>query len=149
MIAVIQRVKKSSVTIENKTVAKIGKGINILLGIHNTDNADDALLLAKKIANLRIFEDEEGKMNLSLKDIQGTILAISQFTLCANLKKGRRPSFISAMAPDDAENTFQKFVAFLRNFGYTVQTGRFGSKMSVGIINDGPVTFVLDSKQLK
>ena len=146
MRAVIQRVKFSSVTVENEMVAKIGKGLLVLLGIAKADNTDDAEYLADKIVNLRIFEDENRKMNRSLVDTGGEILVVSQFTLLGDCKKGRRPSFVQAAAPDHATELYQIFVEQVRQKGVTVKTGRFRAMMDVSLINDGPVTLIVDSR---
>jgi len=146
MRAVIQRVKFSSVTVENEMVAKIGKGLLVLLGIAKADNTDDAEYLADKIVNLRIFEDDNRKMNRSLVDTGGEILVVSQFTLLGDCKKGRRPSFVQAAAPDHATELYQIFVEQVRQKGVTVKTGRFRAMMDVSLINDGPVTLIVDSR---
>lgn len=146
MRAVIQRVKFSSVTVENEMVAKIGKGLLVLLGIAKADNTDDAEYLADKIVNLRIFEDENRKMNRSLVDTGGEMLVVSQFTLLGDCKKGRRPSFVQAAAPDHATELYQIFVEQVRQKGVTVKTGRFRAMMDVSLINDGPVTLIVDSR---
>ncbi|HBG49075.1 MAG TPA: D-tyrosyl-tRNA(Tyr) deacylase [Cyanobacteria bacterium UBA9971] len=143
MKAVIQRVKKASVTINNELYSEIGQGILVLLGIEKGDTFEQAEFLADKIANLRIFEDENEKMNLSLFDKKGEILVVSQFTLAADCKKGKRPSFDNAAKPDTAVPLYEKFVEFLENHNIPVKTGQFGSMMDVGLINDGPVTFIL------
>jgi D-tyrosyl-tRNA(Tyr) deacylase len=147
MIAVVQRVIKSSVEVDGKIVGEIKKGVNILLGIAKEDTEEDANKLVNKIVNLRMFEDENKKMNYSLLDINGEALIISQFTLLANLKKGRRPSFEYAAKPDKAKALYEKFVEEFSKY-VKVQTGVFGADMKVYILNDGPVTFILDSKQL-
>jgi D-tyrosyl-tRNA(Tyr) deacylase len=147
MIAVVQRVKKSSVEVDGKVVGEIGKGVNILLGVAEEDTEEDINKLVNKIVNLRMFEDENKKMNYSLLDINGEALVISQFTLLANLKKGRRPSFEYAAKPDKAKALYEKFVEEFSKY-VKVQTGVFGADMKVYILNDGPVTFILDSKQL-
>ncbi len=146
MRAVIQRVKSSSVTVENEMVAKIGKGLLVLLGIAKADNTDDAEYLSDKIVNLRIFEDENRKMNRSLVDTGGEMLVVSQFTLLGDCKKGRRPSFVQAAAPDHATELYQIFVEQVRQKGVTVKTGRFRAMMDVSLINDGPVTLIVDSR---
>jgi len=146
MRAVIQRVKSSSVTVENEMVAKIGKGLLVLLGIAKADNIDDAEYLADKIVNLRIFEDDNRKMNRSLVDTGGEMLVVSQFTLLGDCKKGRRPSFVQAAAPDHATELYQIFVEQVRQKGVTVKTGRFRAMMDVSLINDGPVTLIVDSR---
>ncbi|NQT69288.1 MAG: D-tyrosyl-tRNA(Tyr) deacylase [Desulfobacteraceae bacterium] len=146
MRAVIQRVKSSSVTVGDETVGKIGSGLLVLLGVAEPDQSADADFLAKKIVNLRIFEDEQGKMNRSLIDIGGEMLVVSQFTLLGDCRKGRRPSFIDAAGPDKANELYEYFVAQLRKTGVHVATGRFGAMMEVSLINDGPVTLILESK---
>jgi D-tyrosyl-tRNA(Tyr) deacylase len=147
MIAVVQRVIKSSVEVDGKVVGEIRKGVNILLGVAEEDSEEDVNKLVNKIVYLRIFEDENKKMNYSLLDINGEALIISQFTLLANLKKGRRPSFEYAAKPDKAKALYEKFVEEFSKY-VKVQTGIFGADMKVYILNDGPVTFILDSKQL-
>jgi D-tyrosyl-tRNA(Tyr) deacylase len=147
MIAVVQRVIKSSVEVDGKVVGEIRKGVNILLGIAEEDTEEDVNKLVNKIVYLRMFEDENKKMNYSLLDINGEALIISQFTLLANLKKGRRPSFEYAAKPDKAKALYEKFVEEFSKY-VKVQTGVFGADMKVYILNDGPVTFILDSKQL-
>ncbi|WP_457643534.1 D-aminoacyl-tRNA deacylase [Persephonella sp.] len=147
MIAVVQRVNSSWVEVDGKIVGKIGRGINILLGVVKGDTDEDIDKLVKKIPFLRIFEDENGKMNLSLVDIGGEALVISQFTLAGNVKKGRRPSFDDAEEPEKAKQMYQKFVERLSET-VPVQTGIFAAHMKVFIENDGPVTFIIDSRKL-
>lgn len=148
MKAVIQRVKEASVTVEGNRIAKIDKGLFILLGVTTEDDQTDAEILARKTADLRIFEDENSKMNLSLKDISGKALVVSQFTLCADTKKGNRPSFISAKAPDEAEKLYNYYMQQLSLNGITkVEHGSFGADMLCSINNDGPVTIILDTVQ--
>lgn len=147
MRVVIQRSKKASVSIENKVVGKITHGFVLLVGIEEADTKEDVDYLVRKISKLRIFEDEEGKMNLSLADVQGEILSISQFTLHANTKKGNRPSFIDAARPDTAVPLYETFNQELKNAGFVVETGEFGADMQVALVNDGPVTILMDSKQ--
>jgi len=146
MRAVIQRVKSSSVAVENETVGKIGKGLLILLGIAKADKTDDVKYLADKIVNLRIFEDENRKMNRSLMDTGGEMLVVSQFTVLGDCKKGRRPSFVNAAAPDHASELYRIFVEAVRQKGVPVETGRFQAMMEVSLINDGPVTLIVDSR---
>lgn len=147
MKAVIQRVSHSSVTIENKIVAEIQKGLLILIGIEEVDSQEDIVWLTSKIANLRIFGDENDVMNLSLKDINGDVIVVSQFTLHALTKKGNRPSYIKAAKPDIAIPLYENFVAQMElEIGKKVQTGQFGADMKVSLINDGPVTIIIDTK---
>lgn len=147
MRVVIQRVLNASVVIEQKTHANIGKGLMILLGVEENDNIEDITWLTQKIAQLRIFEDENGLMNISVLDIAGEILVVSQFTLYASTKKGNRPSFIRSAKPDIAIPLYEQFVATLSQLiNKPVATGVFGADMQVQLINDGPVTIVIDSK---
>ncbi|HOO25147.1 MAG TPA: D-aminoacyl-tRNA deacylase [Clostridiales bacterium] len=147
MKAVVQRVSSSSVSVDGKVVGEIGKGFNILLGVCQGDKEEDAQMLAGKISRLRIFCDEEDKMNLSLTDIGGHALVISQFTLCADLKKGNRPSFTDSESPDRANELYEYFKRCLRENGVTkVESGIFAAKMKVDIVNEGPVTILMDSK---
>ncbi len=148
MRAVVQRVLESSVSTNGQIIGKISQGFNVLIGICNEDTNDDVLYLAKKIINLRIFEDEEGKMNKSLKDINGEVLVISQFTLFGDARRGNRPSFINAKNGDEANKLYENLVSELKREIEVVQTGEFGANMRVEIINDGPVTILLDSKKL-
>ncbi len=147
MIAVVQRVNNSWVEVDGKVVGKIGKGINILLGVEKGDTQEDIKKLLNKIPFLRIFEDENGKMNLSLLDVKGEALVISQFTLAGNVKKGRRPSFENAEKPEKAKELYEIFVKELSQY-VPVQTGIFAAHMKVFIENDGPVTFIINSKEL-
>jgi len=150
MKAVIQRVTSSSVTVDGKIVGEIGQGLNILLGVVKGDDDDAAELLARKIAQLRIFRDEAGKMNLSVLDIGGAALVVSQFTICADLQKGNRPSFINAALPREAEVLYESFCSRLRYNGVTqVETGAFGGDMDVKIENQGPVTIIMDTDTWK
>ncbi|AFK02018.1 D-tyrosyl-tRNA(Tyr) deacylase [Emticicia oligotrophica DSM 17448] len=147
MIAVIQRVSQASVTIDNQIKGQIGLGFMILLGITHTDTQEDIEWLSKKIVGLRVFGDEEGKMNLDLKSVDGNILLISQFTLHASTKKGNRPSFIDAARPEIAIPLYEKMIAQLElDLGKTIETGTFGADMKVSLLNDGPVTIIIDSK---
>lgn len=149
MKLIIQRVLKSSVEIEGKIKGEIGKGLNILVGVGPDDDFSDIKKAVDKTVNLRIFEDKEGKMNLSLLDIEGEALIISQFTLFADIRKGRRPSFTGAAAPDKANKLYLEFVKYIKEIiPGRVQTGEFGADMKVEILNDGPVTIILDSKEL-
>lgn len=144
MRSLIQRVTSGKVTVEGETVAKIGPGLVILLGIGQRDSEDQAKFLAEKIANLRIFEDAAGKFNLSLLDVKGEAIVVSQFTLYGDTRKGRRPSFTEAARPEAASLLVDKFAGFLRELGIRVQTGIFGAHMVVEIENDGPVTIWLE-----
>ena len=144
MRIVLQRVSYASVDVEGTRIAEIGQGLLLLVGIASEDSAVDLGKTAKKIADLRIFEDVEGKMNRSLRDIGGAVLAVSQFTLYADISKGRRPSFIHAAPPELAEPLFNSFVDALRSADVDVKTGRFGAKMDVRLENDGPVTLTLE-----
>ena len=147
MRVVVQRVLQSSVVINNEIVAQIQKGLLVLVGIEEADSKDDIDWLTTKIANLRIFEDENSVMNLSLKDINGEIIVVSQFTLQAATKKGNRPSYIKAAKPDVAIPLYETFVIQMElELGKKVQTGQFGADMKVSLVNDGPVTIIIDSK---
>ncbi|MFO7554218.1 MAG: D-aminoacyl-tRNA deacylase [Desulfobacterales bacterium] len=146
MRAVVQRVKSSSVSVGKEMVGEIGEGLLVLLGVATSDNIDDAEYLADKIVNLRIFEDENRKLNRSLLDIGGKMLVVSQFTLLGDCKKGRRPSFVMAASPDLAMELYQQFVGRVRQKGVSVKTGRFQAKMEVSLVNDGPVTLIVESK---
>lgn len=147
MKAVIQRVLQASVTIDGAIVGAIGQGIVLLLGVEKGDTKEDVSRLVNKIVNLRIFEDDFGKMNLSVLDVHGEVLAVSQFTLAGNCDKGRRPSFDTAALPEVANVLYQFSLAELRKFGCSVTTGVFQADMHVHLINDGPVTFILDTKK--
>jgi len=150
MIALVQRVSEASVTIENEVRGKIGQGLLILLGIEDADGKEDIDWLSRKVANLRIFNDEEGVMNKSLLDVDGEMLIISQFTLHASTKKGNRPSYIKAAKPDVAIPLYGQFIiAAEQQIGKKVATGEFGADMKVGLINDGPVTIIIDTKDKK
>jgi len=150
MIALVQRVSEASVTIENEVRGKIGPGLLILLGIEDADSQEDIDWLSRKVANLRIFNDEEGVMNKSLLDVDGEMLIISQFTLHASTKKGNRPSYIKAAKPDVAIPLYGQFIiAAEQQIGKKVATGEFGADMKVGLINDGPVTIIIDTKDKK
>ncbi|MFX4263183.1 D-aminoacyl-tRNA deacylase [Pelotomaculum propionicicum] len=147
MRSVVQRVVRGSVKVEGKLISEIGPGLVVLLGVGRGDTGRDAVYLADKIAHLRLFEDNEGKMNLSVKDTGGCILAVSQFTLYGDCRKGRRPGFSDASPPDEARNLYNIFVDELGKLGLEVATGCFREHMTVEIINDGPVTLLLDSKK--
>ena len=147
MRAVIQRVKRASVEVSGQKVANINAGLLILLGIEKQDNAADAEYLAGKSADLRIFEDDEGKMNLSLLDTAGSALVVSQFTLLGDCRKGRRPGFSQAALPEQAIPLYQHFITRLKNAGIPVETGQFQADMQVELTNDGPVTLLLDSQR--
>ena len=142
MRAVVQRVKKASVEVDGKVVGQINQGLLVLFGVHKDDTPEQTTWLAKKITDLRIFSDAQGKMNLSLLDIQGEILIVSQFTLYGNCHEGRRPSYSDAAPPDKAKAIYEKFVSEFKN----AQTGIFGAYMDVALINDGPVTLIIDAK---
>jgi D-tyrosyl-tRNA(Tyr) deacylase len=148
MRAVLQRVSEARVTVENETVGSIGRGLLVLLGVEEGDGEQDAALLAKKTAELRLFEDREGKMNLSIEENGGEVLVVSQFTLAADCRKGRRPGFSRAAAPETANALYERYVDLLRERGLTVATGRFQAMMQVALVNDGPVTFLLDSRKV-
>lgn len=143
MKLVLQRVLSSSVTIENVEVSKIGHGLLVLFGVEKADEEASLEFFAQKLLKLRIFEDENGKMNKSVVDVGGEILVVSQFTLCADCKKGTRPSFDNAMEPVRANEFYEKFVSILKKSGLNVQTGKFGADMKVALVNNGPVTIVL------
>ena len=147
MRVVIQRVKSAQVCVDGRVTGKIGKGLLILLGVGKGDGESDLSFLTSKIPELRIFEDDSGKFNLSLKEIGGEMLIVSQFTLYGDCGKGRRPSFTDAEEPALAKNLYEQFISKLRGQGLPVQTGEFQAKMEVHLINDGPVTLLLDSKQ--
>ena len=147
MRAVIQRVTRASVTVEGRVTGEIGAGLLVLLGVSRTDNPESAAYLAEKIANLRIFSDEAGKMNLSLLDVGGSALLVSQFTLYGDTRGGRRPSYIQAAPPEQASLLYQEFVRSIRSLGVPVQTGVFQAHMQVELVNDGPVTILLDSEK--
>ncbi|ART97517.1 MULTISPECIES: D-aminoacyl-tRNA deacylase [Lactobacillus] len=144
MRVVVQRVNKAQVTIDNEVVGKIKRGFLLLVGLREGDKLDQVKKAADKIAKMRIFEDEDGKTNLSLKDVNGEILSVSQFTLLANTKKGNRPSFVEAMRPPKSKDLWENFNKELENRGFHVETGEFGADMQVSLENDGPFTIVLD-----
>ena len=146
MRAVVQRVKESSVTVNNQIISRIGPGLLVLLGVSEADDAKDVDILSEKIPHLRIFEDENKKMNRSLMETQGEMLVVSQFTLLGDCRKGRRPSYVQAAGPEKAEHLYEAFVEQVRKKGIAVKTGQFRAMMDVALINDGPVTLILDSK---
>ena len=146
MRAVVQRVKQSSVKVNGKIVGEIGRGLLVLLGVANGDHTDDADFMVNKIVHLRIFEDENGKMNRSLQDVGGEMLVVSQFTLLGDCRKGRRPSFINAARPEQATELYEYFAKKTSEQGITVKTGRFRAMMDVALVNDGPVTLIIESR---
>jgi D-tyrosyl-tRNA(Tyr) deacylase len=145
MIAVLQRVTTGKVKIGDRIIGDIDNGLVILLGVHRDDKEEDIIFLADKIIGLRVFDDNNGKMNISLQDAKGSILVISQFTLCGDWRKGRRPSFTKAADPDKGKLLYDGFINAVRSRGINVETGEFGAAMDVSLVNSGPVTFVLDS----
>lgn len=146
MKVVVQRSKEAQVTVEERLAGRIEFGLVVLVGITHEDTEEDVRFLAEKVANLRIFEDESGKMNHSLLDIGGSILSVSQFTLYGDCRKGRRPNFMAAARPEQAERLYDLFNEQLRQLGIKVETGVFGAMMQVSLVNDGPVTLIIDSK---
>jgi D-tyrosyl-tRNA(Tyr) deacylase len=147
MRAVVQRVKEASVAVEGQEVGRIGQGILVLLGVGHKDGPEDAKYMAEKVVHLRIFADDQGKMNRSLLDVNGGLLAVSQFTLWGDCRKGRRPSFVAAAEPARAEALYEAFIDHAGSLGVTVASGRFQEMMEVSLVNDGPVTLLLDSKK--
>jgi D-tyrosyl-tRNA(Tyr) deacylase len=148
VIAVVQRVRRAEVTVDGAVVGAVGRGFLVLLGVAAGDGEREADYLARRIHELRVFEDDAGKMNLALGDVGGGVLAVSQFTLLAGLRAGRRPEFLAAAPPEDGRRWFDRFVELLRGRGVTVATGRFGASMLVAIENEGPATFILDTRSL-
>ncbi len=148
MRAVVQRVKEAWVTVEGQEISRIGPGLLVLLGVQKDDEAKDISWLAGKVANLRVFEDQAGRLNLSVQETGGEILVVSNFTICGDCRKGRRPSFDKAAPPDKAETLYEDFCKALEGVGLTVKRGQFRAYMQVGLINDGPVTLLLDSKKV-
>ncbi len=148
MRAVLTRVKSASVTVDGSVIGQIGQGFLILLGVTHEDTEAQAVKLADKLMGLRIFEDENGKMNRSLEDVGGQVLVVSQFTLYGNCKKGRRPEFLAAARPEIAIPLYEMFIALCRDKGFSVETGEFGAEMLVESVNDGPVTLIVDTDQL-
>lgn len=147
MRAVVQRVTSSSVSVDEKIIGEIGIGFNVLIGISKEDTLDDLVYIKDKIINLRVFHDENDKMNLSLLDVKGELLVISQFTLYGDCRKGRRPNFMEAQGGEDANKLYEEFIKLLKTSNLKVETGDFGADMKVQINNDGPVTILLDSKR--
>ena len=147
MRGVVQRVKRAAVSVDNNVIGQIDCGIMLLLGIEETDEEKDLEYMCDKVVNLRIFEDEKGKMNKSLMDVNGSLLVVSQFTLLGDARKGRRPSFIQAAVPDKAIPMYEKFISNMKNLNIETQSGEFGADMQVELVNDGPVTILLDSKK--
>lgn len=147
MRAVVQRVQRAEVTVEGVSVGVIEKGLCVFVGVMASDEDRDIPALAKKVAQLRIFEDAEGKMNASVQDVGGAVLAVSQFTLAGDVRKGNRPSFILAMEPNRAREFFERFCEEVRKLGLAVQTGTFRARMEVSLVNDGPVTILVDSRK--
>jgi D-aminoacyl-tRNA deacylase len=147
MRAVVQRVKEAEVAVEGAVVGRIGPGLLVLLGVAAGDGPKDGELLAEKVANLRIFDDERGQMNRSLLDVAGEILVVSEFTLLGDARRGRRPSYIDAAPPEEAKRLYELFAAEVRGLGLRVETGVFRSTMDVGLVNSGPVTILLDSRK--
>ena len=147
MKAVLQRVSSARVEVEGETVGEISRGVLVLLGVAREDEGEDAAWMAEKIVGLRIFEDDAGKMNRSLLEVEGALLAVSQFTLLGDSRKGRRPSFIAAAPPERAEELYRSFVSKTRSLGARTETGRFQMHMRVHLVNDGPVTILLDSRE--
>ncbi|QJD81826.1 D-aminoacyl-tRNA deacylase [Cohnella herbarum] len=146
MKVVLQRVSEAKVTVENEVVGKIGAGLMLLVGIGQEDTEQDLVWMADKLAGLRIFEDDAGKMNLSIEDVKGAILSVSQFTLYGDCRKGKRPNFMAAAKPEIAQASYEQFNERLRAKGLQVETGTFGAMMDVSLVNDGPVTLILDSR---
>lgn len=147
MRAVVQRVSRASVTVDGEVTGEIARGFLVLLGVAEDDTQEDVVYLANKVAGLRVFEDDAGKMNLALQDVGGKLLVVSQFTLLGDCRKGRRPSFVKAAEPAKANALYGSFVAELRGQGFEVETGRFQEHMDVELVNDGPVTLLLDSRK--
>ena len=148
MRAVIQRVSRASVSVDGSVVGQIGTGFVVLLGVAEEDDQQDVIQLATRVAGLRVFEDDDGRMNLALSDVGGGVLVVSQFTLMGDCRKGRRPSFVAAAGPEKANALYESFVAELKGQGIAVETGKFRAHMEVELVNDGPVTLLLDSNRL-
>ena len=148
MIGLVQRVGRCTVTVENQSLASIGRGLLIMLGVHNEDDEKDLEILTRKCLGLRIFPDEEGKMNLSVIDVKGEIIVVSQFTLFGDVSRGLRPYFGDAAPPEKANDYYEKFIAVLKKSGLNIQGGVFGANMRVDILNDGPVTISINTREL-
>lgn len=146
MKALIQRVKRAAVDVNNKKITEIDRGLLVFLGVVNEDNEKDIKYLAEKIANMRLFQSKKGEFDLSVKDVGGEVLMVSQFTLCANCKKGRRPDFTQAANPEKAKDLYEKTIKAFKNAGIVTKNGEFRSFMEISLVNDGPVTIYLDSK---
>lgn len=149
MRAVLQRVSSAEVAVEGRSIGRIGRGFVVLLGVARGDTEEDAAFIADRTLGLRVFADPEGKMNLALDKVNGELLVISQFTLLADTSAGRRPSFINAAPPEEAQRLYQHFLSLAREAGVKVETGSFGAMMAVALVNDGPVTIILDSRNRK
>lgn len=147
MKVVLQRVKSAEVTVDQKSIGKINKGYLLLVGFKEGDGQEQIDYVARKIANARLFEDEDGKINLSIKEVNGQILSVSQFTLYASTRKGNRPSFTQAQDPNLAKQNYDEFNAQLKSYGFEVETGQFGADMQVNLVNDGPITIIYDTDQ--
>lgn len=147
MRVVLQRIKSASVTVDDQVIGKVGKGYMLLVGFTHDDSIEDIDYIARKVANARLFADENGKINLSIKQVQGAILSVSQFTLYASTKNGNRPGFGAAQKPELAKENYHYFNEKLRSYGIEVQTGQFGADMDVALVNDGPITIIYDSNQ--
>jgi len=147
MVVILQRVASATVEVDHRVVGKIGKGILLLLGVYRDDTESDAKFLVDKIAGFRIFPDKNRNMNLSLDEVGGSVLVVSQFTLCGDWRKGRRPGFQLAASPDEGNRLYEWFISAMRGKGIPVETGEFGAMMNVSLVNEGPVTFVLDSRE--
>ena len=147
MRVVLQRIKSASVTVDDQVIGKVGKGYMLLVGFTHDDSIEDIDYIARKVANARLFADENGKINLSIKQVQGAILSVSQFTLYASTKNGNRPGFGAAQKPELAKENYHYFNEKLRSYGIEIQTGQFGADMDVALVNDGPITIIYDSNQ--
>nr|WP_072537427.1 D-aminoacyl-tRNA deacylase [Anaerococcus mediterraneensis] len=148
MRAIIQRVSKANVSVNNEIISEINKGYLVLLAVKETDTDEDLEYIQRKISNLRVFEDENDKLNLSIRDVDGEILLVSQFTLYGDVRKGNRPSFVMSAGLEKANNYYEKLIDNLRNDGFTVKSGKFQAHMEVSLVNDGPVTIIIDSERI-